>query len=223
MKKIPSKELINRYIDEFHLQQYMDTPLADIAELVVFERDEYLIRVTEVSRYFYFLVSGKVMCFSYANSDRYGCVGYLQPVAMLGESASLWNDLPTANVKALSECTCIAISFQLYRQTLLKDLRFLQSVCHVLASRMNKDGLVYALIEPLDTRLAKFILQNSHEDLFTQKLNDCAEILNTSYRHLLRTLKKFCEENALVKVRFGYRILDRKKLEKTAGKSSSPV
>lgn len=29
MKKIPSKELINRYIDEFHLQQYMDTPLAD--------------------------------------------------------------------------------------------------------------------------------------------------------------------------------------------------
>lgn len=121
MKKIPSKELINRYIDEFHLQQYMDTPLADIAELVVFDRDEYLIRVTEVSRYFYFLISGKVMCFSYANSDRYGCVGYLQPVAMLGESASLWNDLPTANVKALSECTCIAISFQLYRQTLLKD------------------------------------------------------------------------------------------------------
>lgn len=75
MKKIPSKELINRYIDEFHLQQYMDTPLADIAELVVFDRDEYLIRVTEVSRYFYFLISGKVMCFSYANSDRYGCVG----------------------------------------------------------------------------------------------------------------------------------------------------
>ena len=39
MKKIPSKELINRYIDEFHLQQYMDTPLADIAELVVFDRE----------------------------------------------------------------------------------------------------------------------------------------------------------------------------------------
>ena len=197
MKKISSRELINHYINEFHLQQYMDTPLAEIAELLVFDRDEYLIRVTEVSRYFYFLISGRVMCFSYANSERFGCVGYLQPVAMLGESASLWNELPTANVKALSECTCIAISFQLYRPVLMKDLRFLQSVCQVQASRLKKDGLVYALIEPLDTRLAKFILQNSHEDLFTFKLNDCAEILNTSYRHLLRTLKKFCEEKAL--------------------------
>lgn len=221
MKKIPSRELINRYINEFHLQQYMDTPLADIAELLVFDRDEYLIRVTEVSRYFYFLISGRVMCFSYANSERFGCVGYLQPVAMLGESASLWNELPTANVKALSECTCIAISFQLYRPVLMKDLRFLQSVCQVQASRLKKDGLVYALIEPLDTRLAKFILQNSHEDLFTFKLNDCAEILNTSYRHLLRTLKKFCEEKALEKIRLGYRITNRKLLEKTAGISSS--
>ena len=99
MKKISSRELINRYIDEFHLQQYMDTPLADIAELVVFDRDEYLIRVTEVSRYFYFLISGRVMCFSYANSERFGCVGYLQPVAMLGESASLWNELPYGQCK----------------------------------------------------------------------------------------------------------------------------
>lgn len=220
MKKISSRELINHYINEFHLQQYMDTPLAEIAELLVFDRDEYLIRVTEVSRYFYFLISGRVMCFSYANSERFGCVGYLQPVAMLGESASLWNELPTANVKALSECTCIAISFQLYRPVLMKDLCFLQSVCQVQASRLKKDGLVYALIEPLDTRLAKFILQNSHEDLFTFKLNDCAEILNTSYRHLLRTLKKFCEEKALEKIRLGYRIADRKLLEKTAGISS---
>ena len=220
MKKISSRELINHYINEFHLQQYMDTPLAEIAELLVFDRDEYLIRVTEVSRYFYFLISGRVMCFSYANSERFVCVGYLQPVAMLGESASLWNELPTANVKALSECTCIAISFQLYRPVLMKDLRFLQSVCQVQASRLKKDGLVYALIEPLDTRLAKFILQNSHEDLFTFKLNDCAEILNTSYRHLLRTLKKFCEEKALEKIRLGYRIADRKLLEKTAGISS---
>lgn len=217
MKKIPSKELINRYINEFHLQQYMDTPLADIAELIVFNRDEYLIRVAEPSRYLYFLIAGRVMCFSYANSERYGCVGYYQPVTMLGESASLWNNLPAANVKALSECTCIAINFQVYRQTLLNDLRFLQSVCHVLASRMGREGLINALIEPLDIRLAKFILQNSHEDLFTFKLSDCAEILNTSYRHLLRILKKFCEEDALVKVRFGYRILSRKKLEKIAG------
>ena len=136
---------------------------------------------------------------------------------MLGEAASLWGKPPLANVKALCDCVCIAVSLRLYRQTLMNDLRFLQHVCYTLACRMNNEGQICALVEPLEMRLAKFILQYSTDNIFTFQLNDCADILNTSYRHLLRVLKKFCSDQILSKTRNGYLITDRKLLLQSAG------
>ena len=140
---------------------------------------------------------------------------------MLGEAASLWGKPPLANVKALCDCVCIAVSLRLYRQTLMNDLRFLQHVCYTLACRMNNEGQICALVEPLEMRLAKFILQYSIDNIFTFQLNDCADILNTSYRHLLRVLKKFCSDQILSKTRNGYLIMNRSLLLQSAGELSN--
>lgn len=221
MKKKASAQLINEYIEKYQLQQYMDTNLAEIAELHTFQRDDYLIHAEEASDYLYFLVSGKVICFTCTGSERDECFAYHQSVTILGEAASLWGKPPLANVKALCDCVCIAVSLRQHRQTLLNDLRFLQHVCYTLACRMNNEGQICALVEPLEMRLAKFILQYSTNDIFAFQLNDCADILNTSYRHLLRVLKKFCSDQILSKTRNGYLIIDRKLLLQSAGESSN--
>ena len=216
MKKKASAQLINEYIEKYQLQQYMDTKLSDIAELHTFQRDDYLIHAEESSDYLYFLVIGKVTCFTCTGSERDH-----QSVTILGEAASLWGKPPLANVKALCDCVCVAVSLRLHRQTLLNDLRFLQHVCYTLACRMNNEGQICALVEPLEMRLAKFILQYSTNDIFAFQLNDCADILNTSYRHLLRVLKKFCSDQILSKTRNGYLITDRKLLMQSAGELSN--
>ena len=221
MKKKASAQLINEYIEKHQLQQYMDTNLSDIAELHTFRRDDYLIHAEEASDYLYFLVSGNVICFTCTGSERDECFAYHQAVTMLGEAASLWGKPPLANVKPLCDCVCIAVSLRLYRQTLMNDLRFLQHVCYTLACRMNNEGQICALVEPLEMRLAKFILQYSIDNIFTFQLNDCADILNTSYRHLLRVLKKFCSDQILSKTRNGYLIMNRSLLLQSAGELSN--
>ena len=113
MKKKASAQLINEYIEKHQLQQYMDTNLSDIAELHTFRRDDYLIHAEEASDDLYFLVSGNVICFTCTGSERDECFAYHQAVTMLGEAASLWGKPPLANVKALCDCVCIAVSLRL--------------------------------------------------------------------------------------------------------------
>ncbi|MCC8065884.1 MAG: cyclic nucleotide-binding domain-containing protein, partial [Clostridiales bacterium] len=217
MKKITSEKQVNACIEKYKLQQFMKTNLREIAEIHIFRRDEYLIRADEASGYLYFLVNGKVICFSCTTNEKEECLGYYQGVTMIGEAASLWNKPPVSNVKALSECTCVAVSLRRHRDTLLNDLRFMQNVCYILAGRLNNEGRICDLLEPLDMRLAKFILQYAANDIFAFQLNDCAVILNTSYRHLLRVLKKFSAEGLIRKARNGYLVTDRASLKKIAG------
>lgn len=52
---------------------------------------------------------------------------------------------------------------------------------------------------PLESRLARFILDYSNDDIYDISHVDAAEYLNVSYRHLLYTIKEFCDNNILTK------------------------
>ena len=52
--------------------------------------------------------------------------------------------------------------------------------------------------------------------IFTFQLTNCADILNTSYRHLLRMLKCFCAMGVLKKARNCYVIMDGTRLGEIA-------
>ncbi|MFB2021800.1 helix-turn-helix domain-containing protein [Pseudoflavonifractor sp. P01025] len=69
---------------------------------------------------------------------------------------------------------------------------------------------------PLEVRLAQFILLNTAGHLFTLQLTDCADALNTSYRHLLRIMKQLCALNILSKEHNCYYIQDRDALERVS-------
>ena len=71
-------------------------------------------------------------------------------------------------------------------------------------------------LSSLESRMARFILSNSPDNLFSFQLTNCADILNVSYRHLLRMLKTFCQMGVLEKVKNGYRVTSRDSLEKLA-------
>ncbi|MDD2958336.1 MAG: cyclic nucleotide-binding domain-containing protein [Lachnospiraceae bacterium] len=222
MEKTENIQQIIDYIKTYDLQQYMNTNLAEIAELISFERNDYLVEAGIPSIYLYFLVRGKIICSSFTTNDKSECIAYHQAVTIVGEAASFWNMPPAANVKALSRCTCIAINLNRYRHVLLSDLRFLQNICKTMACRINHDGQTCTtLIEPLDMRLAKFMLAYSNDSIFTFQLTDCADILNTSYRHLLRMLKKFTMEKLVLKNRHGYLISDSIRMQQIADGEST--
>ena len=223
MKKISDPDRRRAYIQEYHLQDYMDLDLMELSELCLFEKNEYLIHAGEISDYLYFMVEGQVMVFSYTSDAKNTCINYLRESSLIGESGSLWQHPPTASVRALTPCVCVIISLPRYRKALLNDIRFLQNVGLILSYRLNNEiHVTNSLMEPMELRLARFILEHTNEqNLFSFQLTTCALILNTSYRHLLRTIRGFCESGLIKKTHGGYLIPDRSRLEEYLNQQST--
>ncbi len=214
MKKIVEPSRLSSYIQNYQLQSYLDNDLLPISSLYFFDQEEHLIRAEVPSDYLYFLVDGSVMIYSYSSDTQNICIDHSQPVTLLGEASSLWELLPQSNVKAISPCLCVGISLKKYRHLLQQDVRFLQNICQILSYRLNSGvTLANSLTEPVETRLAKFILANSQNNQFSFQLTTCASILNVSYRHLLRTITNFKEEHILKKEKSYYLIQDTNALE----------
>jgi CRP-like cAMP-binding protein len=80
------------------------------------------------------------------------------------------------------------------------------------------------LLYPLENRLASYILAFAEisddkikKFIFKENYNEIAELLGSSYRHLNRTLNKFCSDGILKKNNKEYVIEDYKKLLYLAG------
>ena len=214
MKKISDDSLLLEFIDTCNLQSYLNNELFPIANLYSFEKDEHLIHIGTPSDYLYFLVEGTVQVYSYSSDTQNIVLNRSQAVTLLGEASSLWELLPQSNVKAETSCLCVGISLRKYRELLQQDVRFLQNVCQILSYRLNSGiTLANSLTEPVETRLAKFILENSINNKFSFQLTTCAAILNVSYRHLLRTITSFREEHILKKEKNYYLITNYERLE----------
>ncbi|MGO3604056.1 cAMP-binding domain of CRP or a regulatory subunit of cAMP-dependent protein kinases [Enterococcus malodoratus] len=224
MKKIQDAEQLSAYVEMHHLQDYMDSDILAMASLQYFEKEEHLIRTGTTSDFLYFLVDGTVMVYSYSSDTQNICIDHAKPATPLGEASSLWGLLPKSSVKAVSNCMCVSIPLNQYREQLQQDVRFLQNICQLLSYRLNSGiNLANSLTEPVETRLAKFILTNHENEKFSFRLTTCASILNVSYRHLLRTITNFRDANILEKKKNYYLIHDFDALNDLAENLSSPA
>lgn len=213
MKKITDTTLLSTYIHSCKLQAYLDQELIPISSLYSFEKGEHLICLDIPSDYLYFLVKGTVRVYTYSSDTQNVVINQNEAVSMLGEASSLWGLSPKSNVIAETACICVGINLKKHRELLQHDVRFLQNVCQILSYRLNSGiTLANTLTEPVEIRLAKFILDNAQENRFSVKLTTCAAILNVSYRHLLRTINHFKESDILAKESNYLVILDKEKL-----------
>ena len=222
MKKVHDQTKLANYIKTYNLQDYMQADLLELAALHFFKKGEHLIYLDEASDYLYFLVEGTITVYSYSSDTQNVCINYAKPVALLGEASSLWDLPPKSSVKAVSDCVCVSISLKKHRKKLQNDVLFLQNICRLLSQRLNS-GITVAnsLTEPVKVRLAKFILQNSKEKRFDCQLTTCAEMLNVSYRHLLRTITEFRKAEIITKKENYYIINTPKALEEIIFKQHS--
>lgn len=217
MKKIRDTQQLAAYVLQHDLQDYMDSDILAMASLHAFAKEEHLIQTGTTSDYLYFLVEGSVMVYSYPSDTQNICIDFATPATPLGEASSLWGLLPKSSVKAVTDCVCVSIPLNQYRSTLQQDVRFLQNICQLLSYRLNSGvNLANSLTEPVETRLAKFILTHQEQGKFSFRLTTCASILNVSYRHLLRTITNFRDAQILEKHKNYYLIRDRKALEELA-------
>ncbi|CJJ19098.1 Cyclic AMP receptor-like protein [Streptococcus pneumoniae] len=94
------------------------------------------------------------------------------------------------------------------RNQLFHDAKFLRCICGSLAHKLNRlsKNSTINLLYPLENRLASYMLaageravQHENRIVFSGNLTEIAELLGTSYRHLLRTLNIFCDKEIIKK------------------------
>jgi CRP/FNR family transcriptional regulator, putaive post-exponential-phase nitrogen-starvation regulator len=213
MKILNDPYLLKKYIDQYHLQDYITENLMKMAELVLFQTGEFIAKEGEQNSYFSFLVDGECICYVYTCTGRVHCEAYMRSLDVIGGAATIWGENAFNDVEALTNCLCISIDAEKYQQALMNDLKFLRFIGHWMAHHI-RDSISHR--DPLETRIAKFILKVEKNNVFYFNLSQSTDILETSYRHLLRVLKQLCDTGILEKTDKGYVLIDKAHLNQLA-------
>ena len=208
MKKIHQPALLLEHIHRCHMQDVFSFDISNIAALFSFQKGEFLVEMGVPSEYLYFLTSGEIQTYTYTVSEKLHNQDYYQSIApVIGEASVLWGKPPISTVQALTSGTCVGISVKRHGDELLNDNQFLRYVCQTLSERLHTSNFITSL-DPVEVRLASFIIINSKDSIFSFKLATCATLLDTSYRHLFRVINKLCAAGILTRSENGYKILE---------------
>ncbi len=219
-------EKLAEYIAKYELASVFTRDIKLDAEFVVFTRGEHICRAGEKLDRLYFLVEGKAKVYTCLSNGNTLLLQFYKPLKVIGDIEFIHTNTATANVQAIEESHCIAVSFEDIRQHYMEDSRFLRFMCTSLGEKLNKFSKYSAinLLSSLENRLASYLLavipeddkQSPAESIYSCNLTEISQLLGTSYRHLLRSLEKLCQQGIISKKGGDIRVLDRAKLEEKA-------
>jgi CRP/FNR family putative post-exponential-phase nitrogen-starvation transcriptional regulator len=189
------------------------------ASLMRFDPGEWFILAGRELEYLYVLLSGKAKVCISEPDGRSLLLSYYVSEGVLGELELLLGK-PEAitSVQALTPLLCIGLPLGQYTQELLHHLPFVLCIARGCAQKLcvSVTSTTEIILRPFEARLCAYLLQSAQGGVFFERLTDVSEQLGVSYRHLLRSLKKLCENGLLEKRADGYHILDDANLRKKA-------
>ena len=234
VKKIEDLFIIESYYNELNMQKIFINDMKKHMKLLKFDKHEYLSREDENLEYLLFFIQGKAKVFKTLPNGRNLLLAFYKPFRIIGDIEIIKSQAATGTIQALSTCYCLAIPMDIARKELTEDSKFLKFTCESLAEKLNAVSVNSSinLLYPLENRLASYINEslnyssnekdNSYIN-FGENLVNLAELLGSSYRHLLRTLKSLCEKKVLEKQDKGYKVINKSLLEELAGDLYSDV
>lgn len=218
MVRVENDGRLKGYLKQYRVQTLFSSGKCPEMDLFAFQKGDFLLQEGMPSEYLFFLVEGAVKIATYSTGGKVLQLSHVEAFQVIGEMAVLWDREATANVQATRAGHCLALSLDKHRNALLNDVVFLRYVCHRLSEKMtdHNQAFSHTLFEPLENRLAALLLQRASNQVVRPVLTEWAEVLCTSYRHLLRSLSALCAEGILEKQGRQYRVKEEALLQKIA-------
>jgi len=181
-------------------------------ELFHFKRNEFLCKEDEPIDYLFFFVEGKAKVYISLKNGKSLLICFYYPLMVLGDLELVNFTMATTNMEVIEEAYCIGLSFKKVREKLLNDAKFLRFICSSLGNKVDT-------VSRNGSRLASYIMATREEGnrvVFNETLTEIAELLGTSYRHLLRTINNLINREVLKKDNYGYEIINEEILRSLA-------
>lgn len=226
MKKINNPKLMEEYIQSYGINRIFSNDISEYMELILFKKGEYICKEDENIDYLFFFVKGKAKVYMSLRNGKSLLICFYYPFMMLGDLELVNYAKATSNTEVIEDAYCIALPLKKVRNQLLSDSIFLKFVCSSLGEKLeraSKNGSIN-LLYPLENRLASYIMvtkeevNSSHGKIieFNENLTEIAELLGTSYRHLLRTLNNLVAKGIIIKHGHSYEVIQESALKELA-------
>lgn len=153
---------------------------------------------------------GKTMLFSFYEGG-----GLLGDVELMSEEYTA-----STTVQAITDFEGIALPFSAYAGELKCNVTFMNRIGALLAGKLARctRNSAFTILNTLDARLCAYMLMMGDGEYFCEKMTELAELMGTSYRHLLRTLERLSRRGLVEKVTPGtYRLKNPELLRRRAG------
>lgn len=170
------------------------------AKYIRFKKGEYLCREEEKMEYLLFLLSGKAKISITAANGKTLLLSFYSKGEVLGDVEMMLSEcVGTTNVVALTEIECIGVPTAYCKEVLSTHIEFMNFIAAALAKKLEVSSRHNAMkiLYTLENRLCAYIAATHENGEFQDNLTEIAELLGTSYRHLLRTIQELCEEGVL--------------------------
>ncbi|MGV8983001.1 cyclic nucleotide-binding domain-containing protein [Clostridium sp.] len=228
MKHINNQTELDNYVEKYNIESFFGIDMKKYMELHLFEKGSHIVKTDEPINYFYFFVEGKVKVYTILKNGKSLLFRLYKPLNIIGDVEFIDCDTANSNIEAINDCLCIGISMKNLRKYAINDPTFLKYMCTSLGKKFISSSIASSIniLYPLENRLSSYLLAIAPENskrsnldggIITDKFTEMADLLGTSYRHLIRTINKLCEENIIRKEKNSIVILNKNALEKLAG------
>lgn len=198
--------------DEKYVEVLKNFGIEDIdrnkLSVVQFDKGEIVCRENHMIGHFLICVSGHGRSYVNERNGKSLILNIFKKGYVIGDYELIKDFPPMTTVIADTLLLCISIPLNEYRDYLLESNIFLRKVSEILANKLyaSLQHSAASRLMPLEYRLCIHLLKVSRDGLFDDRLTDTAEMLTTSYRHLLRTINHMSKTGILTKTLKGYRI-----------------
>ncbi|QQO08686.1 cyclic nucleotide-binding domain-containing protein [Breznakiella homolactica] len=206
-----TRPLTKKHFDKLSEYGLRDIP-PDSCMCLYFRSGETILREGMPISWLAIVVSGKAKVCSTSPNGKDLILCYYVSGGMIGDIEFMAGlETATANLIAISDFECIAIPYRKYGAVLKRNMAFLNKLGNELSLKLVRSSrsFVSAALYSGEERLCSYILQTSHNNVFSDILTDVSCSVGISYRHIFRLLNQLCEEGVLEKRENGYRITDR--------------
>lgn len=196
MTLINNPTMLRSLIVKYNLRKMFSIDLAQYGFIAKYDPNETVCRAGEIVSSIILLLEGELIASFVTKGGQVHTELHYHSPNILGLVAAMWHQAAINDIKTLSPCLCIFLPIEKCEEELREDTVFLNYACRYLADHIRE---ISNRFDPLPTRLARFILSETKDGLFSYNLTFCSEILGTSQRHLFRVLRDFCDQGILVR------------------------
>ena len=222
MKRMYNPIILNDYVEKYDIEKYFNEDMKPFLELLLFNRGDHICKDGEKMDYLFFFIEGRAKVYTVLKNGKSLLLCFYNSVKVIGDVEFMNSEAATSNIQVIEDSYCIAIPMEKVREHLINDAKFLLFMCKSLGQKLNRlsKNSSINLLYPLENRLASYILatgitiENSGIKVlvFNENLTEISELLGTSYRHILRTLKILCENGVIKKKDSSFEVVDKHKL-----------